>query len=129
MYRKLKRTWSHNDLNYIPKFKELFPELSKVDNEELADRFIELGLDFYTEVRNPVKILTRLTLPFALIIMALMFIFIPINFLITGNWGYSISKSNPILLNWFRSLRLQQHYCQRYLAKRGSAFEKPEPLI
>ncbi len=39
MYRKLKRTWSHNDLNYIPKFKELFPELSKVDNEELADRF------------------------------------------------------------------------------------------
>ena len=107
MYRKLKRTWSHNDLNYIPKFKELFPELSKVDNEELADRFIELGLDFYTEVRNTVKILTRLTLPFALIIMALMFIFIPINFLITGNWGYSISKSNPILLNWFRSLRLQ----------------------
>ena len=107
MYRKLKRTWSHNDLNYIPKFKELFPELSKVDNEELADRFIELGLDFYTEVRNPVKILTRFTLPFALIIMALMFIFIPINFLITGNWGYSISKSNPILLNWFRSLRLQ----------------------
>ena len=107
MYRKLKRTWSHNDLNYIPKFKELFPELSKVDNEELADRFIELGLDFYTEVGNPVKILTRLTFPFALIIMALMFIFIPINFLITGNWGYSISKSNPILLNWFRSLRLQ----------------------
>ena len=40
MYRKLKRTWSHNDLNYIPKFKELFPELRLVDNEELADRLL-----------------------------------------------------------------------------------------
>ena len=106
MYRKLKRTWSHNDLNYIPKFRELFPELSKVDSEKLADRFIELGLDFYTEEKTTVKPLIRLTLPFAIIVMILMFIFIPINFLITGNWGYSISKSNPRLLNWFRSLRL-----------------------
>jgi len=106
MYRKLKRTWSHNDLNYIPKFRELFPELSKVDSEILADRFIELGLDFYTEEKTAVKPLIRLTLPFAIIVMILMFIFIPINFLITGNWGYSISKSNPRLLNWFRSLRL-----------------------
>jgi hypothetical protein len=106
MYRKLKRTWSHNDLNYIPKFRELFPELSKVDKEKLADRFIDLGLDFYTEVKTPVKLLTRLTLPFALIVLLLMFVFIPVNFLINGNWGYSISKSNPKLLNWFRSLRL-----------------------
>jgi hypothetical protein len=69
MYRKLKRTWSHNDLNYIPKFKELFPELRLVDNEELADRFIDLGLDFYTEVKTPVKFITRLTLPFGLLIV------------------------------------------------------------
>lgn len=107
MHRKLKRTWSHNDANYIPRFKELFPELSKVDSEKLADRFIELGLDFYTEEKTPVSFITRFTLPFALITMTLMFIFIPVNFLITGNWGYSISKSNPVLLNWFRSLRLQ----------------------
>ena len=107
MYRKLKRTWSHNDLNYIPKFRELFPELSKVDSEKLADRFIELGLDFYTEQKTDVKPLIRLTLPFAVIVMVIMFIFIPINFLITGNWGYSISESNPRLLNWFRSLGLQ----------------------
>lgn len=106
MYRKLKRTWSHNDLNYIPKFRELFPELRNVDSEELADRFIDLGLDFYTEKKTPVKFVTRLTLPFALIAMLLMFMFMPFNFLITGNWGYTISKSNPRLLNWFRSLGL-----------------------
>ena len=106
MYRKLKRTWSHNDLNYIPKFKELFPELKKVDNEELADRFIDLGLDFYTEVQTPVKFITRLTLPFAIVVIVLMFLYMPIHFLFTGNWGYSLSQSNPKLLNWFRSLRL-----------------------
>ena len=36
IYRKLKRTWSHNDLNYIPRFRETFPELKKVSSEELA---------------------------------------------------------------------------------------------
>jgi hypothetical protein len=106
VYRKLKRTWSHNDLNYIPKFKELFPELKLVDNEELADRFIDLGLDFYTEVKTPVKFITRLTLPFALITIIVMFIFLPINFILTGQWGYALSKSNPRILNWFRSLHL-----------------------
>lgn len=107
MYRKLKRTWSHNDLDYIPKFKELFPELRKVDSEVLADRFIDLGLDFYTGVETPIKLVTRLTMPFAILVMILMFVFIPIKFIITGNWRYSIDKSNPRLLNWFRSLKLQ----------------------
>ncbi len=27
LYRKLKRTWSYNDIHYIPMFKETFPEL------------------------------------------------------------------------------------------------------
>jgi hypothetical protein len=38
MYRKLKRTWSHNDANYIPKFRETFPELNKISSEEMCDR-------------------------------------------------------------------------------------------
>lgn len=105
MYRKIKRTWSHNDLNYIPGFRETFPELSKVDNEELADRFINLKLDFYTEVKSPVQPIIRLTLPFALLLMLLMLLFTPIKFIFTGTWGYSISRK-PRLLNWFRSLRL-----------------------
>ena len=72
MYIKLKRTWSHNELNYIPKFRETFPELNKVSREELADRFIDLRLDFYTEVQTPIKPLIRLTLPFAIIVMIIM---------------------------------------------------------
>ena len=107
MYRKLKRTWSHNNLNYIPNFKKVFPELSKINSEEMADRFIDLGLDFYTEEEVPVNLLTRLSLPFALIVMMLMLIWLPINYLITGKWGYSINTSNPSLFNWLRSLGLQ----------------------
>ncbi len=105
MYRKLKRTWSHNDLNYIPKFRELFPELRKVDSEELADRFIDLGLDFYTEEKTPVKTWVRFTLPFAIVLMLLMFIGLPFAFLITGKWSYPLGEKNRIL-NWFKSLRL-----------------------
>lgn len=106
MYRKLKRTWSHNDLNYIPNLKKVFPELSKIDSEEMADRFIELGLDFYTEEKTPVPLWLRFTMPFALLVMLLMFVGMPINFLCTGQWGYSLGKKNR-LMNWFRAVKLQ----------------------
>lgn len=104
MYRKLKRTWSYGYANYIPKFKEVFPELSKIDNEELCDRFIELKMDFYYEEKTPVNFWMRLTFPFALVTMVLMFLGLPVNFLITGRWGYSLGKNNRVL-NWFRALR------------------------
>lgn len=106
MYRKLKRTWSHNDLNYIPRFKEQFPELERVCSEELCDRFIEMKMDFYCEQKQPVNFLMRLTLPFAILIMFLMFLLLPVNFLFTGNWGYSFEKKYLTLLNWFRALRI-----------------------
>jgi hypothetical protein len=105
MYRKLKRTWSHNDANYIPKFREVFPELNKVSSEDMRDRWIELGVDFFTEEITPVKTWMRFTLPFAIILMILMIIGIPFVFLITGKWTYSLGEKNQIL-NWFRSLRL-----------------------
>lgn len=105
MFRELKRTWSHNDLNYIPRFKELFPELKKVSNEDLVDRFIDLGLDFYTEKKKSVSKFNRLTMPFALILMLLMLIFMPLLFLLTGSWKYPLTEKSKIL-NWFRSLKL-----------------------
>jgi hypothetical protein len=106
MYQKLKRTWSHGDINYMPNFFEVFPELKHVSSEEMADRFIELGLDYFTETKTPVKWWVRLTLPFALLTMLLMLIALPVTFVITGNWGYSLNDKNR-LLNWFRMLRLQ----------------------
>ena len=99
--------WVHD---VIEDCRETYNDVKNVLGERVADIAYALTNEkgktrkerandkYYEGIRNT---------PFALIIMALMFIFIPINFLITGNWGYSISKINPILLNWFRSLRLQ----------------------
>lgn len=105
MYRKLKRTWSHNDINYIPKFKETFPELNKLSSSELADRFSKLKVNFYIEEKVSTKKLIRATLPFAIILFILMIIFLPINFLITGNWYYNNFEDSKIY-NWFGQLKL-----------------------
>lgn len=106
MYRKLKRTWSNGYMNHIPNFNKTFPELSHIDDEEMCDRLIELGLDFYTEEKTPISAWIRLTLPFAFVLMLLMLFFIPFNYIITGHWGYRLGEKNRIL-NWFKSLRLQ----------------------
>jgi hypothetical protein len=106
MYRKLKRTWSNGYANYIPRFKETFPELNKIDSEELCDRFIELDIEFYCEEETSVSPWLRLTMPFAIALIILMLLAIPFKFLITGKWGYSLGEKNTIL-NWFKALKLQ----------------------
>lgn len=105
MYRKLKRVWSHNDMNYIPRFDEIFPELKKVSSEDMCDRWIDLGVDFYTERQTKVPFFVRITLPFAVLLFILMLIFIPIRFLVKGTWSYDLNNKN-IVYNWFKSLRL-----------------------
>ena len=105
VFRKLKRVWSHNDMNYIPKFRETFPELNKVSSEEMCDRWVSLGIDFYTEEKTEVSGWIRLTLPFALILFVLMFIGLPFVFIITGKWSYGNGDKSRIL-NWFRALKL-----------------------
>ena len=56
IYRKLKCAWSHNNARYIPNFTKIFPELSRISNEELCDRLIKLNLDFYYEEKTPVNV-------------------------------------------------------------------------
>lgn len=97
--------WSHNNAHYIPKFRNVFPELNKVSSEDMCNRWIELGVDFYTDEKTPVNAWMRLTLPFAIALMIIMLIGIPLCFLITGKWTYPLGEKNRIL-NWFRSLRL-----------------------
>lgn len=104
LYRKLKRTWSYNDIHYIPRFKQTFPELKSLSSEELCDRFASMGVDFYQVKTVKVHPLIRLTLPFALIIIITMLVLMPIMFIITGEWGYDIERIG--IANWFRSLKL-----------------------
>ena len=105
MYRKLKRTYSFGNMNYIRNLYESFPELKKVDEDEMVRRFRKMKMEFYYEEITPVKWWIRLTLPFALVTMLFMFIFIPIVFLVTGKWTYELNKKNRVY-NWFKSLKL-----------------------
>lgn len=103
MFTELERVYSHGYMNYIPKFQETFPELKHLTREELADRFITLGVEFYTSKRKPVPIWIRLTMPFALITIVMMILFMPLNYLITGYWRYDL-KNNGKLMNWFNAV-------------------------
>lgn len=105
LYRKLRRVWSYGEVNYIPNFKEVFPELKNLNNAELCNRFKSLDLEFFQEQQMPIPVAIRLTMPFAILVMLLMVVGIPVVFLITGNWHYPYRKNN-IIINWFRALRL-----------------------
>jgi len=106
IFRKLKRVWSNNDMNYIPNFREIFPELNKVSSEDMCDRWCDLGIDFYTEKQAKVPFWVRLTLPFAILLYILMLILMPIRFIIKGTWGYDLGKHENRIYNWFKSLSL-----------------------
>jgi hypothetical protein len=54
---------------------------------------------------KPVNIFLRLTAPFAIILMLLMFLFLPFWFMIIGRWSYTLSSRN-IIHRWFEALRL-----------------------
>lgn len=105
IFRKLKRVWSYNSYSYIPKFRETFPELNKLSYDELCERWRSLGIDLYTEEKTDAPRWIRLTLPFALILLVLMFISLPVVFMITGKWSYGTGEKSRIL-NWFRALGL-----------------------
>ena len=105
MFRKLKRTYSFGYAEYIPRLSEVFPEIAKLDNEDLCRRFQKLNIEFYYEEKTKVPFWIRLTFPFALLLMILMLIGLPLCFLFTGSWKYPLSDKNYIL-NWFRSLKL-----------------------
>ena len=100
MFTELKRVYSYGQMNYVPNFRETFPELKHISSEDLAERFRTLGIEFYTSERRPVPPLIRLTMPFALITFVIMVLFMPLHYFITGKWKYSL-KSNSKLMNWF----------------------------
>lgn len=103
LFQKLKRVWSHNDMNHIPGFREAFPELTALSSEDLCDRFSDLGMDFYTTEETPVAWWVRISLLPAVIVWILLLIGLPFAFLVTGRWGYKLG-GKCWLLNWFRAI-------------------------
>ena len=106
LFTEIRRVYSHGYMNYIPKFRETFPELKELSNEELCERWKEMDVEFYSIKQKPVRFWVRLTLPLALILMLLMYIYLPINFIIKGKWGYEIHKNKFQIYNWLKMLHL-----------------------
>lgn len=105
MYAKYKKIYIKEDYDFYESFKKKFPELEKVSSEELQNRFYELGVYLYQKERIYTSFWLRLTMPFAFILMVLMYILSPINYFITGSFYYDLKEDN-ILLKWFRVVNL-----------------------
>ena len=109
MYNRFVRTNSHGRLGHLNGFQSKFPELNNVSIETLAERFDDLKLDFYTVVQVPTNKYIRWTLPLAVIVALVMFISVPLNFMMYGNWFYTLGSKSLFgkrTYNWFKSLKL-----------------------
>lgn len=80
--------------------KNRISELKNVDADYISDCLRGSDLEFYKKELIKTPILIRLTLPFALIIMLILLIGLPVNYIICGKWGYKWKW----LSNWLRML-------------------------
>jgi hypothetical protein len=76
------------------------PELNYVNSDIIVDRLRGSGITFYEQESVPSPLWLRLTLPFGLIAMLVLFLLLPVNYMICGRWGYKWEW----LINWFRAL-------------------------
>jgi len=96
-YWKLKKVdyyWAAIEL------KDRLPELKNADTEMIADNLRGSKLNFYSRSEKKTPFWIRVTLPFAVICLLLLFLFMPINYFITGEWGYELE----FFANWMRKL-------------------------
>lgn len=83
--------------------KDTIPELKGTSLKQIDDYLSETSLIFYEQelaVQSPIH---RLSIIPALILWVILFILMPVNFIITGYWGFELPN---IIKVWFRSLNL-----------------------
>ena len=82
------------------KLKEAFPELKQILLEDIEQRLRYSGMILVKRERVSVPFWVRLTLPFALIAIIILYVSLPIKYMLNGKWGYN----KDWLYNWFKSL-------------------------
>lgn len=95
--------WKVRKLDYFMaaiELKKIFNELSECDSAILSDKLRGSHLYFYRQDKEKTPIWIRFTLPFAFVLLLLMIVFMPISYIITGEWGYK----NKFVLNWMNKL-------------------------
>lgn len=98
LFRK-KRRENIESLAFDLKYK--IPELRNVELDYIKHYLLQLRIEVYKSDLKTIPWYMRLTMPFALLMIVLLFIFSPFHFLITGRWSYDILW----LQNWLSSLR------------------------
>jgi len=86
--------------NTAYELKKCIPKLKNEDTNDLVDDLRGSNLSFVMieSVKKPFWV--RLSLPFGIIVFLLLFITLPIKFMITGSWSYKWMW----LQNWFSAL-------------------------
>lgn len=83
--------------------KEILPDIKNIYNtEDIESHLRGSNLEFYEVDEKVPSLLVRLTLPFALVFIVLGFLYLPIQYITKGRWGYKSLK----IKNWFNSLGL-----------------------
>lgn len=78
--------------------KRSIPELKHVSTETIE--YAVRKYTFLSQEKTKAAWWIRLTLPLAIVAWILLFIYLPVNYVIKGEWGYS----NTWVENWFRQL-------------------------
>lgn len=103
MFKKIKSIYRNGFID-IPNFRNTFPELSEVSDEEIKMRFNKLNVNFYNIAKvDKSRWFIRITLPFGIVIILFLIFYLPYNYMFTGDWRYDISK-NKLLYNWLSEL-------------------------
>lgn len=95
-YRRLNRK---SEYFVAIQIRKVFPEL-KLTTMDIEERLDELDFEFYEDVKVKTPFWIRLTLLPAFVVMAVLFFAMPINYILTGKWGYKFNW----LSNWLRAL-------------------------
>ncbi len=80
--------------------KKNIPELKNVSVEHLENNLNDTSLEFYALEKEVKPFWLRMTLPLAFLIWLILFVFLPINYIIIGRWGYRWEW----IKNWFSAL-------------------------
>ena len=80
--------------------KKLIPELKKCSAEEIENNLRGSDMEFFYSEKIKTPLMIRITLPIALIVVLLLVLGMPLNYIICGKWGYKWEW----LSNWLRSL-------------------------
>jgi len=88
------------DYQVAKSLRKTIPALQHETTEWICDRLAESDFVVYKKklVKTPVYI--RLSIIPALVVMAILFIFMPVNYIISGHWGYKWQW----LENWLSAL-------------------------